>query len=139
MNLNAQWIVGFVDGEGCFHIGINQNQEMKLGVQVLPEFTVVQPQVDEQVLYALKAYFGCGVVRKNHGTRLSYRVRGHQNLLHRIIPFFEKHQLKTRKRVDFAKFRKVVLLMEKEEHLKPDGLEKIRQIKTTMNSTTFLR
>jgi hypothetical protein len=139
MNLNAQWIVGFVDGEGCFHIGINQNQEMKLGVQVLPEFTVVQHQVDEQVLYALKAYFGCGVVRKNHGTRLSYRVRGHQNLLHRIIPFFEKHQLKTRKRVDFAKFRKVVLLMEKEEHLKPDGLEKIRQIKTTMNSTTFLR
>jgi hypothetical protein len=139
MNLNAQWIVGFVDGEGCFHIGINKNQAMKLGVQVLPEFTVVQHQADEQVLYALKAYFGCGVVRKNHGTRLCYRVRGHENLLHKIIPFFEKHQLKTRKRVDFAKFRKVVLLMEKEEHLKPDGLEKIRQIKTTMNSTTFLR
>ena len=139
MDLNAQWIVGFVDGEGCFHIGINQNQEMKLGVQVLPEFTVVQHQVDEQVLYALKAYFGCGVVRKNHGTRLSYRVRGHQNLLQRIIPFFEKHQLKTRKRIDFAKFRKVVLLMEKGEHLTQNGVEKIRQIKATMNSTTFLR
>jgi len=139
MDLNAQWIVGFVDGEGCFHIGINKNQEMTLGVQVLPEFTVVQHQVDEQVLYALKAYFGCGVVRKNHGTRLCYRVRGHQNLLERIIPFFEKHQLKTRKRVDFAKFRKVVRLMEKREHLTEDGLEKIRQIKTTMNSTTFLR
>ena len=134
MDLNAQWIVGFVDGEGCFHIGINKNQE-----KVLPEFTLVQHQVDEQVLYALKAYFGCGVVRKNHGTRLCYRVRGHENLLHRIIPFFEKHQLKTRKRVDFAKFRKVVLLMQKGEHLNPDGLEKIRQIKTTMNSTTFLR
>jgi len=139
MDLNAQWIVGFVDGEGCFHIGINKNQEMKLGVQVLPEFTVVQHQADEQVLYALKAYFGCGVVRKNHATRLCYRVRGHENLLDRILPFFEKHQLKTRKRVDFAKFRKVVLLMEKGEHLHPDGLEKIRQIKTTMNSTTFLR
>ena len=139
MDLNAQWIVGFVDGEGCFHIGINKNQEMKLGVQVLPEFTVVQHQVDEQVLYALKAYFGCGVVRTNHGTRLCYRVRGHENLLHKIIPFFEKHQLKTRKRVDFEKFRKVVLRMEKREHLTHDGLEKIRQIKTTMNSTTFLR
>jgi hypothetical protein len=139
MDLNAQWIVGFVDGEGCFHIGINKNQEMKLGVQVLPEFTVVQHQVDEQVLYALKAYFGCGVVRTNHGTRLCYRVRGHENLLHKIIPFFEKHQLKTRKRVDFEKFRKVVLRMEKGEHLTHDGLEKIRQIKTTMNSTTFLR
>ena len=139
MDLNAQWIVGFTDGEGCFHIGINKNQEMKLGVQVLPEFTIVQHEVDEQVLYALKTYFGCGVVRKTHATRLCYRVRGQENLLQRIIPFFEKHQLKTRKRIDFAKFRKVVLLMEKGEHLKPDGLEKIRQIKTTMNSTTFLR
>ena len=139
MNLNAQWIVGFVDGEGCFHIGINNNQGMKLGIQVLPEFTVVQHEVDEQVLYALKDYFGCGVVRKNHGTRLSYRVRGHKNLLDKIIPFFEKHQLKTRKRVDFAKFRKVVLMMEKEEHLNPEGVQKIREIQKTMNSTTFLR
>lgn len=139
MDLNAQWIVGFVDGEGCFHIGINQNSKMTLGVQVLPEFTVVQHQADEQVLYALKAYFGCGVVRKNHGTRLSYRVRGQENLFQKILPFFEKHQLKTRKKIDFVKFRKVILLMEKGEHLTPDGLEKIRQIKATMNSTTFLR
>lgn len=135
MDLNAQWVVGFVDGEGCFHIGINQNDTMKLGVQVLPEFTVVQHEVDEQVLHALKAYFKCGVVRKNHGTRLAYRVRGHQNLLQRVIPFFEKHQLKTRKRVDFQKFRKVILMMENQEHLSEDGLEKIRQIKATMNST----
>jgi hypothetical protein len=139
MDLNAQWVVGFVDGEGCFHVGIHKNQTMKLGVQVLPEFTVVQHQVDVQVLHAFKDYFGCGVVRKNHGTRLCYRVRGQENLLHKILPFFEKHQLKTRKRVDFAKFRKILLLMQKEEHLTPDGLEKIRQIKATMNSTTFLR
>ncbi len=139
MELNAQWVVGFVDGEGCFHIGINQNQEMKLGIQVLPEFTVVQHQVDEQVLHGLKAYFGCGVVRRNHGTRLSYRVRGHQNLLEKILPFFEKHKLKTRKRIDFEKFRDVVRLMDQKKHLEPEGLQKIRQIKATMNSTTFLR
>ena len=139
MDLNAQWVVGFVDGEGCFHIGINKNPKMKAGVQVLPEFTVVQHQINEQVLYGLKAYFGCGVVRKSHGNKLCYRVRGHKNLLEKVIPFFEKHQLKTRKRVDFAKFRKVILLMQKGEHLKPEGLEKIRQLKATMNSTTFLR
>ena len=135
MDLNAQWVVGFVDGEGCFHIGMNKNDTMKLGVQVLPEFTVVQHEVDEQVLHALKAYFKCGVVRKNHGTRLSYRVRGQENFVQRILPFFDKHQLKTRKRVDFQKFRKVILMMEKQEHLNADGLEKIRQIKATMNST----
>lgn len=133
MNLTAQWIVGFVDGEGCFHIGINQNPEMRLGIQVLPEFTVVQHQVDEQVLYALKAYFGCGVVRRNHGTRMSYRVRGQENLRKKILPFFEKHPLKTRKRVDFAKFRRVVRWMEEGKHLTPEGLEKIRHVKNSMN------
>ena len=138
MNLNAQWIVGFVDGEGCFHVGINKNESMSLGVQVLPEFTVVQHEVDEQVLYALKDYFGCGVVRKNHGNRLSYRVRGQENLQKQILPFFEKHKLKTRKRVDFLKFRKVILLIEKGEHLEADGLEKIREIKKSMNSTKLL-
>ena len=138
MNLNAQWIVGFVDGEGCFHVGINKNESMSLGVQVLPEFTVVQHEVDEQVLYGLKDFFGCGVVRKNHGNRLSYRVRGQKNLQEQIIPFFEKHKLKTRKGVDFLKFRRVVLLMEKGEHLEADGLEKIRQIKKSMNSTKLL-
>ena len=36
--LSAEWVVGFVDGEGCFFVGINRQPSMKLGWQVLPEF-----------------------------------------------------------------------------------------------------
>ncbi len=36
--INPDWLVGFVDGEGCFYVGWNPNSTMKLGVQVLPEF-----------------------------------------------------------------------------------------------------
>jgi hypothetical protein len=133
MNLEAQWIVGFVDGEGCFHVGINRHSDMKVGYQVLPEFTVVQHERDVQVLHALKATFGCGVVRKNHGDRMAYRVRGKEHLLERIIPFFEKHPLKTKKRVDFAKFRRVLLQMERGEHLTKEGVEEIRRIASQMN------
>ncbi len=133
MNLEAQWIVGFVDGEGCFHVGINSHPEMKVGFQVLPEFTVVQHERDVQLLHALTAHFGCGVVRKNHGDRMAYRVRGRDHLLERVIPFFEKHPLKTRKRVDFAKFRRVLLKMERGEHLTEEGVEEIRRIASQMN------
>jgi hypothetical protein len=133
VNLEAQWIVGFVDGEGCFHVGINSHPEMKVGFQVLPEFTVVQHERDVQVLHALKAHFGSGVVRKNHGDRMAYRVRGRDHLLERVIPFFEKHPLKTRKRVDFAKFRRVLLKMERGEHLTEEGVEEIRRIVSQMN------
>ena len=133
MELDAQWVVGFVDGEGCFHIGINPHSDMKCGYQVLPEFTVVQHERDVQVLHALKKYFGCGVVRRNHGDRMAYRVRAAAHLLERIIPFFEKHQLKTKKRVDFEKFRRVLLIMRSGGHLMAEGVEEIRIIASQMN------
>jgi LAGLIDADG DNA endonuclease family protein len=133
MQLEAQWITGFVDGEGCFHVGINAHPDLACGYQVLPEFTVVQHERDAQVLHALKAHFGCGVVRKNHGDRMAYRVRGKEHLLERIIPFFEKHPLKTRKRVDFAKFRRIVRIMGAGGHLTLDGVGEIRRIAEQMN------
>jgi LAGLIDADG endonuclease len=133
MHVEPQWITGFVDGEGCFHIGISRHPEMSLGYQVLPEFSVVQHRRDIQVLHALKSYFGCGVVRVNHGDRMAYRVRGMDHLNNRIVPFFLKHPLKTKKRLDFDKFRRVLRMMYAGEHLTDDGLEKIRRIAELMN------
>jgi hypothetical protein len=133
MKLDSQWITGFVDGEGCFYVGINPHKEMTTGYQVLPEFTVVQHERDVQVLHALKAYFRCGVVRVNHGDRMAYRVRGKEHLIERIVPFFEKHQLKTKKNVDFKKFRRILLMMEAGKHLTGEGIEEIRSIAEKMN------
>src|ERR1044072_4455458 len=123
MNIDAQWVVGFVDGEGCFYVGINAHKEMTAGFQVLPEFTVVQHQRDVQILYALKNYFGCGVVRTNHGDRMAYRARGILHLLDIIIPFFMNHPLKTKKHVDFMKFRDVLLKIEAGLHLTEEGIK----------------
>ncbi len=136
MKLDAQWITGFVDGEGCFHVGINPHKEMTVGFQVLPEFTVVQHKRDVQVLHALKSYFGCGVVRVNHGDRMAYRVRSIKHLLEHIVPFFIKHPLKTKKNVDFRKFRKILLKMEAGDHLTYEGVEAIRTISSEMNRGT---
>ena len=133
MMLNPQWVVGFVDGEGCFHVGINKNTEMSIGYQVLPEFTVAQRERDIQVLHALKAYFKCGVVRKNRGDGQAYRVRNIKHLNEIIVPFFMEHSLKTKKNIDFRKFRDVLLLMQANKHLTVDGLEEIRGIKNQMN------
>jgi hypothetical protein len=133
VNLDAQWIVGFVDGEGCFHVGINPHEEMTAGFQVLPEFTVVQHLRDVQILYALKSHFGCGVVRTNHGERMAYRVRGINHLLGTIIPFFEQHQLKSKKRQDFQIFRQILHKMAAGEHLAKSGIEEIRKLAGKMN------
>ena len=64
--LEAQWIVGFVDGEGCFYVGVTKNSSLTSGFQIQPEFTVVQHERDIQVLYDLKEHFKCGIVSQNH-------------------------------------------------------------------------
>lgn len=134
MDLEAQWITGFVDGEGCFYIGINKHDEMTSGYQILPEFTVVQHKRDVQILYALKSYFQCGVVRTIHGDSMAFRVRSIKHLTERIIPFFEKHKLKTKKQQDFISFRKVLLKINRKEHLTSEGIEEINQIASKMNT-----
>ena len=133
--LEAQWVVGFVDGEGCFFVGINPHPEMSLGFQVLPEFTVVQHRRDIQLLYALKGFFGCGVVRTNHAERMAFRVRGLDQLNERVVPFFEQHSLRSKKKIDFLKFRKILQLMNKGEHLNAEGLTEIRAIASSMNTS----
>ena len=133
MNLDPQWIAGFVDGEGCFHISVNPHKEMTTGFQILPEFTVVQHERDIHILYALKDYFKCGVVRVNHGDRMAYRVRGLDHLCNTIIPFFDEFHLITQKRIEFEKFKSVIQMMKQRLHLSEPGIHKIRLIRNSMN------
>ena len=132
MNLETHWVVGFVDGEGCFYVGINRHPEMTTGYQVLPEFRVVQHVRDVQVLYGLKRFFKCGVVRVNHGDRWEYRVRKLEHLK-TIARFFELHPLRTKKRVDFQRFARIVRWMDEGRHLDRRGLEQIIETAARMN------
>nr|QGP70651.1 putative LAGLIDADG homing endonuclease [Tetraselmis sp. CCMP 881] len=127
MNLQSQWIVGFTDGEGCFHTSIVKVNDMKLGLRPIPEFTIVQHERNIQVLYALKRFFGCGIVKINHGKRYSFCVRNIEHLKEKILPFFEKHKLKTRKRQEFIIFRRIILSMHNKNHLTGDGLKQIHK------------
>jgi hypothetical protein len=131
--LSPDWITGFIDGEGCFHIGISKHDELRFGHQILPELTVVQHKRDINLLYQLRSAMRCGVVRRNHGDRYCWRVRDLKNLAEIILPFFEKHPLKSKKGVEFRKFAKVVKMMVKKEHLSEEGFERIRDIAGQMN------
>ena len=130
--LDSSWIVGFIDGEGCFNVEINRLPKMTLVWQVLPEFRVVQHQRDEVVLQKLKLFFGFGNVTVNHGDRKEFRVRGLENL-NKLIKFFDKNPLRTSKQKNFEIFSKIISLMNKNEHLDREGLNKIAKLASKMN------
>lgn len=132
MELAADWVTGFVDGEGCFYIGITEHPETSVGYQVLPEFRIVQHVRDIQVLYTLKRFFQCGVVRQNHDDRYELRIRK-LTCLEKVVDFFRKHPLKTKKNVDFRKFARIIYWMRNNKHLEPEGLIKIIKLASEMN------
>ena len=75
----------------------------------------------------------CGVVRRNHGDRFCWRVRSLKNLTEVIIPFFDKYPLKSKKALEFLRFRKVVIMMQEGKHLSKEGFLEINKIASEMN------
>jgi len=134
-----QWVVGFVDGEGCFSCPIQRNSRMRMGWQLQPMFAVVQGARSAQALALVQSYFGCGKIyrnrrRDNHREDLlTYQVFRLSDLLEVIIPFFEAHPLITAKNEEFRKFAVICRMMETKRHLTVDGLVEIAQIVQTMN------
>jgi len=137
--LAAEWVVGFVDGEGCFSVPIFRNPTCRSGWQCQPEFAVVQGIRSVVVLHALERFFECGAVTvnrrvDNHRQDMArFGVRRLAHLSDRIIPFFEEHPLLTVKRDDFLRFATVVGLMQQGVHLRMEGLELIAGIAESMN------
>src|SRR3989338_8587974 len=92
--LEPYWIVGFVDGEGCFSVSYIRNQTTKSGYQIFPEFVVTQGAKSLMALKAIQRYFGCGklfINRRNDNHKepiYRYCVRSLNDLLRIIIPFF---------------------------------------------------
>jgi LAGLIDADG DNA endonuclease family protein len=130
--LDPRWVTGFVDGEGCFHISINEHQEMSMGWQVLPEFRIVQHSRDETLLKKLQEFFKAGKVVVNHGSRKELRIRKLDEL-NQVMDFFERFPLMTKKRKDFEIFREVLNSMNRHEHLTHEGLERIANLCWKMN------
>jgi hypothetical protein len=133
------WLVGFVDGEGCFSCPIFRNRSMTLGWQVQPAFAVVQGASSRDVLDEMVSFFGCGKVyvnrrHDNHREDLyRYTVSKFGDLRDVIIPYFQANPLRTAKRDNFAKFATVIRLMELRRHLTVSGLIEIAEIAQTMN------
>ncbi len=56
--LNPNYITGFVDGEGCFHITIAKKTGNKTGYSVNLSFSIGLHSKDADLLRTIQAYFG---------------------------------------------------------------------------------
>lgn len=134
-----QWIVGFVDGEGCFSISVVRNAGCALGWQVQHEFSVTQGASSRPALELVRTRFGCGSIieQQRHDNHreplLRFSVKRRSDLVNVVVPYFEDHPLRTAKANDFVQFVHVLQMMQRGEHLTEAGLRSIALITETMN------
>jgi LAGLIDADG endonuclease len=139
------WVIGFVDGEGCFSIGFVRQAGgrgragYKTGYQVAHEFAVTQGAQSLSCLRELERFFAVGQIvtnrrHDNHREHLyRYVVRRRVDLLETIIPFFRRHPMHSSKQQNFEKFACCVEMIERGHHRTCDGLADIAEIAQTMN------
>ena len=136
--LKKAYLSGFIDGEGCFYVGIVPTKFHHLGWQVICEFRVSQNPKGKMILKELKKELDCGYLKPNHPGSLRdkswvFMVRNKDDLRAKVIPFFKENPLRTGKKDDLKKFIKVLGMVGKNHHFSKTGLLKVVDIAYSMN------
>ncbi|GAB4219168.1 MAG: LAGLIDADG family homing endonuclease [Candidatus Microgenomates bacterium] len=137
LNVSDEYLYGFVDGEGCFYVGIVPSKETKNHFQVITFFKVSQNPKGKVILDYLKKRLDCGYVKPNASKNstdksLAFVVRDFLSLKSKVIPFFNKKLII--KKSEFIKFKKIIEKIDRNEHLTKNGLKEIIDIAYSMNT-----
>lgn len=139
MKLNPWYIVGFVDGEGCFAITFSKHKTKRWKVDPQLIFEIELRGDDRPILEQIQERFGCGRIYHLAYTRYGwmphakYAVKGSRDIIKKIIPFFKKYPLQGKKRKDFEKFCQAAEIFKKKRHLTEEGIQELYKIREGMN------
>ena len=128
--ISDEYFAGFVDGEGCFYVGFGKREDLPLKWQVMTEFHLSQNPKGMNVLEGFKKRLGCGYIKPNHSKNPKDKswvliVKERKDLAEKVIPFFIKHPLHSKKQMDLELFAAVLEIISKGEHLKRKGFNRI--------------
>nr|ATI20319.1 LAGLIDADG endonuclease [Juglanconis sp.] len=146
-SINPYWLAGFTEAEGCFFVVIQEKSSPEgtlrypTGVpsgratyQIKIGYQVSQHLIDQSLIKSLKDFFECGRSEPCGKAGISFRVTKFKDITEKVIPFFENYPVLGSKLKDFKDFKGITKLMASKAHLTPEGLIKIRKIKSLMNS-----
>lgn len=139
LTLNPYYVSGFDAAEPSFVVVLRKMNSGKIGWQVSlclssPRVGLGLHQKDLDLLKRIQLFFaGVGKVHSLRKDSCLYRVESLSEITNVIIPHFEKYPLITQKQADFLLFKEVADLMNRKEHLTMEWLQKILNIRASMN------
>ena len=131
---NPNWLVGFIEGEGCFFIDIAKSTG-KLGERVQLTFQITQHIQDIILLQSIISFLGCGRIKEFSGKNfVNVIISKFSEIYEIIIPLLEEYPLRGHKLLNYKDFKKAAELMKSKAHLTKEGLLEIKKIKEGMNT-----
>lgn len=137
LKISDDYFIGFVEGEGMFHVGVVPSKETKCGWQVIYFFKVSQNPIGKVVLDSLRKRLTCGYLKQNSKNdptdkSIAMVVRNFSDLKNKVLPFFRNKLIIKRK--SFESFEKIIYLIEQGKHLEKEGLKEIIDLAYLMNT-----
>lgn len=139
MKLRPWYVVGLVEGEGCFCIVISKHKTRRLGFDPRLIFEIEMIIDEKPLLENIRETLNCGEIYilnyQRYGWRphVKFAVKRYKDIAKKIIPFFKNYQLQGKKKKDFDFFCQAAEIFQKNEHLTLEGIEKLRIIQSKMN------
>lgn len=96
-------------------------------------FSIHLHKKDEELLNLIQLYFGCGNIYKGGKDSLVFKIVDIKQIINTVISHFDKFPLQTQKKADFELFKIIVEIMHLKEHLQSKGLQKIVNLKASLN------
>ena len=126
------YLAGFADGEGSFNLSFRKRRDYSMPWKISLCFNVSQK--DKVILALYKRHLKCGTLRSRKDGVWYYEVNNSTAVQGNVIPFFERFGfLSAKKKRDFAKFKQIADLIAGRSHLDKRGIERILEIRETMN------
>ncbi len=127
------FLAGFTDGEGSFNVSIVPHPTARRRWVINPKFQVYQHEKYPEILEIFKEVFHDGTIRKKSGSNvLVYEIASRKALLEKVIPFFRRYPLAT-KRAAFERLKRILEMMARNEHQMDEGFRAIVRIAHAMN------
>ena len=137
--LNSDYLVGLVDGEGCFSITINNHIRRK---EVRLIFEIEMREDDKEILERVQKTLHCGNLYylpykryKKWRPHYKYKVSNIVDISRKIIPFFRRHPLQAKKKYSFEAFCKVAEMIQAKQHLSTEGIKYIQLMRNEVRDS----
>ena len=140
--LSSDYIVGLTDGEGSFSVYINppNKKHHAINYRIQCRYYIKMREDELPLLQKVRNFWRCGKVyfqkeyRKNQRDNYRFEIFDYDFLSSRVVPFFRRHPLQSKRIKDFEIFCKILDLAMKKAHHTKKGLQRIMKLKKHMHA-----